>query len=150
MGLTNSACQICDAESERRTQRTCFQPGWIKGAHSQLQVWPITSTALLKDVMESDWGCKLEALICPVSTRPGEVRAVLIQAVPASSPLPGLKRENPSFLVHLFPPPRKSTFRKQFCRPGNRLKLHVVLLSLNLLAWFPSRCLSLVPVNQAV
>lgn len=74
-----------------------------KGAHSQLQVWPFTSTALLKDVIESDWGCKLAALICPMSTHPWEVQAVLIQAGLASSPQPGLKRKNPSSLV-CFPP----------------------------------------------
>lgn len=60
------------------------------------------STAMLKDVIEPDWGCKLEALICPTSICPWEVWAVLIPAVLAPSPHPVLKRKNPFLMCFFF------------------------------------------------
>lgn len=37
-----------------------------------------TSTSLLKDVMEPDWGFKVDDFICLMSTHPGEAQAVLV------------------------------------------------------------------------
>lgn len=69
---------------------------------SQSTSLAFVSTAMLTDVIELDWGCKLEALICPMFICPWEVWAVLTQAVLAPSPHPVLKRKNPSFLMHFF------------------------------------------------